>query len=251
MEDMTLRALKVLKNCDQVFAEFYTSRMIDSTVPDLEKLIEKKIILLTRGDVEEGDVIIDAAKKGVVAFITAGDPMVATTHVEIRLRADKAEVPTRLVHGASIQTACATAFGLQPYKFGRTVTLPFPEEGFRPSSPYDNVLDNKNRGLHTLVLLDIKEHEGRYMSAQDGVRCLMEAEERIGKGLIASRTLICAGARIGSNTERIEAGYPNHILTLDLGPPLHALIVPGKLHFIEADALVRFARAPAEILIEC
>lgn len=248
---MTLRALKVLKNCDQVFAEFYTSRMIDSTVPDLERLIDKKITLLTRGDVEEGDVIIDAAKDGVVAFITAGDPMVATTHVEVRLRADKAGVPTRLVHGASIQTACAAAFGLQPYKFGRTVTLPFHEEGFQPSSPYDNVLENKNRGMHTLVLLDIKEHEGRYMSAQDGVRCLMEAEGRIGKGLIASRTLICAGARIGSSTERIEAGYPAHILALDLGPPLHALIVPGKLHFIEADALVRFARAPVEILIEC
>ena len=251
MEDMTLRALKVLRKCDQVFAEFYTSRMIDSTVPELEKLIEKKIILLTRRDVEEGDVVIDAAKDGIVAFITAGDPMVATTHVEIRLRADKADVPTRLIHGASIQTACAAAFGLQPYKFGRTVTLPFPEEGFQPSSPYDNMLDNKNRGLHTLVLLDIKEHEGRYMSAQDGVRYLMESEERTGRGLIDSRTLICAGARIGSDTERTEAGYPNHILTLDLGPPLHALIVPGKLHFIEAEALVRFARAPAEIMVGC
>lgn len=250
IEDMSLKALKALKGCDRVFAEFYTSKMIDSSVPDLEKTIGRRVTVLTRKEVEEGDVVVEAAKGTKVAFVTAGDPMVATTHVDIRLRAVEAGISTRLIHGASIQTACAAAFGLQPYKFGRTVTLPFLEPGYHPSSPYDNILENRDRGLHTLVLLDIKEQEGRFMTAAEGARWLLEAEKRNCKALIGDRTLICAGARIGSETERIAAGYPRDIISLDLGPPLHALVIPGKLHFLEARALVRFAGAPTEILAD-
>ncbi|MGD0057287.1 MAG: diphthine synthase [Methanomassiliicoccales archaeon] len=249
-EDMSLRALKALEGCDRVFAEFFTSKMIDSSVQDLEKMINKEVTVLTRKDVEEGDAVVEAAKGSKVAFVTAGDPMVATTHIDVRLRATEAGIRTKLIHGASIQTACATAFGLQPYKFGRTVTLPFAEPGYQPSSPYDNILDNRDRGLHTLVLLDIKEQEARYMTAAEGTRWLIEAEQRIGKRLIGNRTLVCAGARIGSETERIIGGYPQDIVSVDLGPPLHALVIPGELHFLEARALVRFAGAPRDILVD-
>ncbi len=249
LEDMSLRALNALRECDRVFAEFYTSKMIDSSAQDLELMIGKEVTVLTRRDVEEGDAVVKAAKASRVAFVTAGDPMVATTHVDMRLRAEDAGIRTRLIHGASIQTACATALGLQPYKFGRTVTLPFPEPGYRPTSPYDNILENKERGLHTLVLLDIREQEGRYMSAGEGVRWLSDAEQELRKGLIVDKTLICAGARVGSDTERIIAGYPPDIISADLGPPLHALVIPGKLHFLEAKALVRFAGAPPDILV--
>jgi len=247
---MSVRALSALQESDRVFAEFYTSRMIDSSVQDLEKMIGKEITVLSRKDVEEGNAVVEAAKGSRVAFVTAGDPMVATTHVDIRLRAVETGIQTRLIHGASILTACAAAFGLQPYKFGRTVTLPFPEPGYQPTSPYDNIIDNKDRGLHTLVLLDIREQEARYMTAGEGVRWLIDSELRIGKKLIEDRTLICAGARVGSDTERIIAGYPQDIVSADLGPPLHALIVPGKLHFLEARALVRFAGAPPDILAD-
>ena len=98
-----------------------------------------------------------------------------------------------------------------------------------------------------MVLLDIREEEGRYMSSTDGVNWLMEAEKRIGRGLIAKDSLICAAARIGSSTERIAAGYPEKMRSRDMGPPLHTLVVPSKLHFMEAYALVKFADAPPEI----
>ena len=35
--------------------------------------------------------------------------------------------------------------------------------------------------------------------------------------------------------------------SLDMGAPLHTLVVPSKLHFMEAYALVKFADAPPEI----
>jgi diphthine synthase len=247
---MSLRALGTLKGCDLVYGEFYTSKMIGSDVEELEALIGKSLKLLSREEVEEGEEVIEMAKDKKVAFITAGDTMAATTHVDIRLRAIESGVPTSLVHGVSIFSACASALGLQPYKFGRTITLPFTEENFQPTSPYENILENSRRGLHSLVLLDIRESEGRYMSANEGVRWLLDAEKRLGGGLMSEDRIVCAAARVGSSTERLLAGRPLQVERADMGPPLHTLVLPGKLHFMEAEALVRLAGAPPEIVEE-
>ena len=100
------------------------------------------------------------------------------------------------------------------------------------------------------MLLDIQDTVKRYMTAADGVRWLLEAEERIGQGLIAPDTIICAVARVGSKTEKLVAGYPEAILSADMGGPLHTLVLPGKLHFMEAMALVKLAGAPAKLADE-
>ncbi len=247
VRDMSLRALEELRSCDKVFGEFYTSKLIDSSVRELESLIGKEVQLMDRAAVEEGEEVIQAARTMKVAFVSAGDTMAATTHVDIRLRAIEDSIPTRLIHGVSIFTACASSFGLQPYKFGRTITLPFQEENFQPSSPYENILENKKRGLHSLVLLDIQDDVRRYMTAADGVRWLLDAEQRIGGGLITPRTIICAAARVGSMSEKLVAGYPEEVMREDMGGPLHTLVVPGKLHFMEAAALIRLAGAPPEL----
>lgn len=247
-EDLTVRARRALKECDAVFAEFYTSRLMDSSLEELESVLGKEIKVLAREEVEESDEIIDRAERGRVAMITPGDPMAATTHVDIRIRAEERGIDTSLFHGISIFGACASALGLQPYKFGRTVTLPFPEPGYLPDSPYENILENYERGLHTMVLLDIKEPEQRFMTCAQGVEWLMGAEEKMGKGLMSEDRLICAAARVGSPSQLLKAGYPEYIMGVDMGEPLHTLVLPGKLHFMEVRALVRFAGAPEEIL---
>lgn len=249
-EDMSVKALQALQNSDRIFAEFYTSKLIDASLEELEEFIGKDIEVLKRSDVEEHNIILEEARNGVVSFVTAGDPMSATTHLDIRLRAEAEHIPTRLINGVSIFTACAAAFGLQPYKFGRAVTIPFPEPGFLPSSPYDNILENFERGLHTLILLDIKADENRYMTANTAMQWLLDAEERLGKKLVTENSLFCAGARIGSATQKLVAGFPAAILSAELGAPLHCLVMPGKLHFMEAEALCAFADAPRSILID-
>jgi diphthine synthase len=249
-EDMSMRALTVLRNSDEVFAEFYTSILNDAQPKDLEAYIGKKVTVLKRAEVEEKDTVIAAAKRGKAAFITAGDPMTATTHVDLRLRAIKEGIHTDIINGVSIFIACAAAFGLQPYKFGRTVTIPFPEPNFLPSSPYENILENFSRGLHTLILLDIKEEEGRYMTVPMAMRWLLDAESRLKLGLINENSLFCAAARVGGSRQALFAGYPDEILSVDLGPPLHCLVMPGRLHFMEARALVALANAPEDILEE-
>ena len=249
-EDMSVKALNALRNSDIIFAEFYTSMLIDASIEDLEQFIGKKITVLKRSDVEEKDTVLEEAAKHVVSFVTAGDPMSATTHVDIRLRAENKGIKTSLINGVSIFTACAAAFGLQPYKFGRAVTIPFPEPGFSPTSPYYNILENFERGLHTLILLDIKADEQRYMTANTAMQWILDAEKKECKNLICDNSLICAAARVGSHDQKILAGNPQTIMSCDMGPPLHCLVLPGKLHFMEVEALCAFAGAPESLLNE-
>src|SRR5213593_797218 len=122
---ITLRGLDEARAADMVFAEFYTSALQGASIEAVGKLIDRPIRRLSRKEVEDGQVLLAAAAKGTVAFLVPGDPMSATTHVDLRLRAEAAKIRTRIVHGVSILTAAAGALGLQAYKFGRTTTVRF------------------------------------------------------------------------------------------------------------------------------
>ena len=248
-DGMTVSALNALRTCDVIYAEFYTSTLIGTSLDDLGSVLGKKIAALDRAQVEEDDVIIETAKSQRVGFITAGDTMSATTHVDLLIQAKDAGIRTELHHGVSIFSACPSAFGLQPYKFGRTVTLPFIENGYHPRSPYDHIVMNKKIGLHSMILLDIRAPD-RYMTAHEAIQWLLEAERKWGGGLIGNDTLICVASNIGSPKERLTAGYADKLLKKDLGTPLFTLVIPGELHFMESHALVRLAGAPESIIKE-
>lgn len=249
-DGMTIKGLNALKECDKIYAEFYTSTLVGVTVGELETVIGKKINILHRSQVEEEDTIITDAMSMRVGFITAGDTMSATTHVDLRIQAKEEGIPIRIVHGVSIFGACPTSLGLQPYKFGRTVTLPFLEAGYQPKSPYDHIKQNKDRGLHTMILLDIRADELRYMTAHQALEWLIEGENKWKEGLITDRTLICVASNVSSKDEKLFAGYPQDLLKKDLGVPMQTLVIPGNLHFMEAYALVDFAEAPREIIVD-
>lgn len=247
-DGMTVKALNALKECDKIYAEFYTSTLIGTKVEDLEAVIGKKIKVLYRAQVEECNDIIEDAKQCRTAFITAGDTMLATTHVDLRIQAAESGIPVRVFHGLSIFSGCPTSLGLQPYKFGRTVTLPFIEDNYHPKSPYDHIKENKDRGLHTMILLDIRADELRYMTAKQAIEWLLLGEEKWQEGLITDKTLLCVASHVGAPDEKVVAGYPRDLLEMDLGEPLQTLVLPGNLHFMEAYALVYFAGAPQEII---
>jgi len=248
VDGMTVKALNALRKCDIVFAEFYTSVLLDADPEALGKALGKNITILSRRQVEEEDIVIDAAKGSRVGFVTAGDTMAATTHVDLLIRAAEEKIPVKVFHGVSIFSACPSSLGLQPYKFGRTVTLPFIENGYHPRSPYDHLIANKKDGLHSMVLLDIRADEDRYMTAHQAIEWLLEAERKWNSGLIGEETIICVASRLGSDSEKVYAGYPRELLKKDLGGPLHTLVIPGNLHFMESHALVHLAGAPASII---
>ncbi|MEW6328654.1 MAG: diphthine synthase [Candidatus Micrarchaeota archaeon] len=233
-KDITLRALEELKECDVVFAEAYTSRMREGTLARLEKLIQKKIILLAREEVEEEKKIIEEALRKRVALIVPGDPMVATTHVSLLLAAKKKKIQTKLIHAPSIFTAAIGESGLQVYKFGRSTTLAFWDEKYKPMSTYDTIAENKKRGLHTLVFLDIRE---RCMEAREALELLGKIEMEKKKGIARESDKVVVLSRIGSEERKITYRAIRDILHKDLGRPPSILIFPGKLHFMEQEAL--------------
>lgn len=240
---ISLRGLDEVKESDRVFAEFYTSLIPQLELGELEETIGKSITTLSRKEVEQKpDEVLDVANGGKAAFLVPGDPMVATTHVDLRLRAKKRGIETKVVHGASIETAAPGLAGLQSYKFGRSVTLPFPE---KPSeTPYEVLQKNQESGLHTLFLLDIRAEEGEYLRANEGIRYLFNLEEKFEEDVFTEETLLVVAARAGAEDSLVRGDRAVKLMDEDFGPPPHVLIVPGKLHFMEAEALKVFADAP-------
>jgi diphthine synthase len=216
----------------------------------LEKLIAKQVTVISRKALEEeqGQQILQEAKKAKVAFLVPGDPMIATTHIDLRIRANGMGIKTRIVHGASIVSAVVGLTGLQNYKFGRSVTVPFPENGVKAETPYNVIMENKKRGLHTLCFLDIRAEEKRYMTVGEGLIFLLEIEEKRRKNIVNSDTFAVGVARAGAPDCQVKADFVRDLQTHDFGKPPHTLIFPGELHFMEAEALVALADAPRKIL---
>jgi diphthine synthase len=239
--DVSLRGLEAVREADRVFAEWYTAFLAGAGEGDLEALYEAEIEVLDRAAVEEGDRVVEAARDEDAAFLTAGDAMTATTHVDLRVAAEEADVETRVVPGASALTAVPGLVGLQTYKFGRATTLVFPREDYFPASPYETVADNLERGLHTLVLLDIeneeREGEPRCMTASLGAELLLRHEEEQGRGAVPPDQPVVGVARAGSPDPTVAAGPADAVADHEFGPPLHALVVPGDRHFKEDQAL--------------
>ena len=54
-EGMTVKALRELRACDIIYAEFYTSDLLDGGKEDLQEMAGKDIVTLDRAGVEESD----------------------------------------------------------------------------------------------------------------------------------------------------------------------------------------------------
>ena len=248
-KDISIRGLEELKEADAVFAEFYTSLMPGLSIQKLEEMIGKPVNVVSRRVLEEenGQQLFEAAKKGKAAFLVQGDPMIATTHVDLRISAEKQGIKTRVIHGTSVVSAVRGISGLQNYKYGKTVTIPFSEHGFVSETPYNVIQENKKMGLHTMCYLDIKAEEARYLTVNEGLKVLLELEKQKKEQVVTSRTLVIGVARAGSYEPTVKAGYLEDLMNHDFGAPPHTLIFPGKLHFMEAEALIALAGAPKEV----
>jgi len=247
--DMSVAGLETARAADAVFAEFYTSRLTGATLEVLEGRIGKPITLLDRESVEGNpETVLDAAAEGKAVMLVAGDPMAATTHIDLRLQAEHRGIRTRIFHGASILTAAFTELGLSVYKSGRVCTLQWPTGTYFPSSPYEQLAENAGADLHTLVLMDIRSDEGRFMTAAEGCQLLLRYEEELNYGVTGPDALACVVARAGAPDCQRVAGRLGDLAGMDFGPPLHSIVVPGRLHFMEARALVVLAGADPHLV---
>lgn len=224
-KDISLKGLEIVKKCDVVYLETYTS-LLQCDISMLEKLYGKKIIYADRELVEKkADEILKKGKD--VAFLVIGDPMCATTHVDLMLRAKEKGIKVKVIHNASIINAIGET-GLEVYKFGKITSIPF--ENSNVKAPYNVLLDNLEKGLHTLFLLDLRPDEKRFLS-------IKQAIEYLEKQGLTKDTKIVACARIGSDNPVIKYGRIDKIKKIDFGKPPYCLVIPAELHFMEEDAL--------------
>jgi diphthine synthase len=243
---ITVKGLDETRTADAVFMENYTSRMPDFSLERFEALCGKRVQHITRRDLEEegGRVILQAAKVGKTVFLVPGDPFIATTHITLHIDAEKQGIKTRVVHGISIMSAIVSLSGLHNYKFGKTVTVPFPDNF--SETPYNVIAQNKKLGLHTLCLLDLKVTENQYLSINQAIKLLQKVEENRKMGIITPDTVAAGIARAGGNHPVLKADYIKSLVNFDFGEPPFSLIIPGDLHFMEVDALIAFGGAPAD-----
>lgn len=249
--DISLRGLEEVRRADYVFAEFYTSLMPGFKIDEFRRLTGRDIIIVSRRDVEDEDgrIILERAMRNRVVFLVPGDPMIATTHVALRIRAEKMGIKTRVIHGASILSAAIGLSGLQNYRFGKSVTIPFPSNGILSQTPYVVISENKARNLHTLCFLDIDAEKGKYMTIRKALEILMMLEEINRRGLIREDSLAIGIARAGSDEPVVKADAIRSLMEFNFGSPPHTLIIPAnRLHFMEAEALIVLAGAPGWVM---
>lgn len=257
--DVTLRGLRAIADSQRVFLEAYTS-VLSVDVAQLEQLYGKPVELLYREDVEGGTDRLLAelvAADATYALCVVGDPFGATTHTDLQLRAARLGVRVVAVHNASVLTAVGVS-GLQLYRFGQTVSVPFFTARWRPYSFARNIASNAAAALHTLVLLDIRVREPteesvlrarpsyeppRFMTVREAVEQLLEAAAAEGLG-DAGQWRGFGLARLGAADQLIASGTLAQLAALDFGKPLHSLLVCApELHEVEARMFEHFRRA--------
>ncbi|HOI18970.1 MAG TPA: diphthine synthase [Candidatus Woesearchaeota archaeon] len=252
--DITLKGLEIIKKSNFVFLDSYTSMLVKEDINELELIYQKKIIVCDREKIESDDnVILNYSQKNEVSLLIIGDVFVATTHIDLFLRAKKLGIKVNVINNSSILTAVGVT-GLSLYKFGHIGSIVFPEENWLPKTPYDILIKNQSVELHTLFLLDIKRNESvlknydskdskkitRFMTIKQALEILLLIEDKEKKGIISKDTYCIGIARLGFNTQKIVYGPIHQIKEIDFGSPLHCLIFPSRLHFIEEEALMHY-----------
>ena len=151
---MTADAIEHARACDFRFLEGYTATLPDDQEGQLESLVGgwKKAM---RPMVEDPADILSLANENSVALLVVGDPMQATTHVDLESHCAEQGIDFSVIPGLSATSLAVSLSGLQSYRFGRQVTLPFAYGEYLPTSPLEMIDSNYNNNLHTLVLLDL------------------------------------------------------------------------------------------------
>jgi diphthine methyl ester synthase len=255
-KDITVRGLEAVKSCKRLYLEFYTSILgIDNA--KLEAFYGVPVILADRTMVEsEADSIYLAAKEENIGFLVVGDPLCATTHTDLIIRARDLNIPVEIIHNTSVMGASASC-GLQLYQFGYCVSIPLFEGTWRPDSFYNRIVYNKEGGMHTLALLDIKvkepdyaTHRGgklkylppRFMTVNTAIEQLLEAEDKEGnqKGICRPEDFAVGMARLGQPDQLIVYGTLAQLRTVNFGKPLHCMALVGEVHPLEQELLDYF-----------
>ena len=267
VEGMTVAALEAARKADHRRYEAYTALWPEEELRRLEGQIGP-IQRVMRPEVEQPEALLKLAQNSTVALLVVGDPLQATTHVDLQLQAQEAGIPCEVVHGLSITTVVTGAVGLSNYKFGRQTTLTYPYGGWVATSPLETIISNDSQGMHTLALLDLDPTgmgtgDQRPMTpadASDAMRMMMEKMRSQLDDLPDEETAPSIQLR-EANKRYLNRSLSEIVVVLcsDMGTPdqriittnmaalrgvsggrLNCLVFPGRTGEVEDNALLRW-----------
>ncbi|MFQ5573884.1 MAG: diphthine synthase, partial [Nitrosopumilaceae archaeon] len=234
-DSISVSTQKIIKQADIVYLEQFTSPISKSEISKIKKLAKSKLKIAKRWMVEDGTEILKNAKKKKVVLLSYGDPYIATTHIELRVRAVQEKIKTQTVHAASSLTSLVGEAGLHYYKIGKIVTIM--SELKSMTTPYYVIYKNLIEGNHTLLLLEYNQDSEFFLEPKKALNALLDTEKEQKRKVIKPSTFIVVTSRIGFKNQEITAGKISTLKKIDFGKPPHTIIIPGKLHFTESDAI--------------
>lgn len=234
-DSIPLQVKEELSKSDIVYLEQFTSPISKSDLAKLKKMSKGKFILAKRWLVEDGNEILENAKKKKVILLAYGDPYIATTHIELRTRAIEKKIKTKTIHAASSLTSMIGECGLHFYKVGRIATIMSEMKSL--TTPYYVIYRNIVEGNHTVLLLEYNQDANFFLEPNIAIQRLLETENEQRRNVIKKESFVIVASRIGFKNQQIICGKIQNILKQDFGNPPHSIIIPGNLHFTETDAL--------------
>jgi len=239
-KSIPIEALDVLSKADIVYLEQFTSPIGKSDLDKIKEATKGEFKLAKRWLVEDGSEILKNAKKKKVVLLAYGDPYIATTHIELRERAIKEKIKTVSIHASSSLTSMIGECGLHFYKVGRIATVMSEMKSL--TTPYYVIYKNIVEGNHTVLLLEYNQDKNFFLDPKEALEGLLETEKGQIRNVISKDTYGIVASRIGFKDQSIVSGKISSLKKKDFGKPPHTVIIPGRLHFTESDALKVFGQ---------
>jgi len=234
-KSIPVEALEVLSKADIVYLEQFTSPIGKSDVSKIKKMTNGELKEGKRWLVEDGNEILKYAKTKKVVLLSYGDPYIATTHIELRTRAIQEKIKTHSIHASSSLTSMIGECGLHFYKIGRIATIMSEMKSL--TTPYYVIYKNIIEGNHTVLLLEYNQDKDFFMDPKEALTGLIETEKGQKRKVIDLSTHAIVASRVGFKDQSIISGKISSLKKIDFGKPPHTIIITGRLHFTESDAL--------------
>lgn len=244
-----MAGVDAIKASDLAYFERYTSPPSPTLVEGLEEAAGKKMVMVGREFVEDGREILQRASTSRVVLAVQGDPMIATTHNDLRVRAASRGIRTRVVHGATIPAAAASESGLHYYKFGGTITFTM-KSATHHQDVYQRIHRNLLEGLHSLLLLEYDVEGNAGVEPAFVFERLLDAEKNFKRDVLSEGTLAVVLERVGMRDEAAVGGSMGALKARSFGPPPHCVIIPGRLHFTEEEALAAILKVDKKDIVD-
>ena len=243
LDHITERARRVARGCSKRYLEGYTAVLPPAEEEKLESVVGPWERLMRDG-VESPENMLEEAGESAVALLVVGDPMQATTHIDLEERCAEQGIGFQVLPGLTATALAVSLSGLQSYRFGRQVTIPFSDGDYLPTSPFEMICRNKEAGMHTLALLDLDPtgmglESPRPMTPREAVDHLVRMNKRSEgfdesveewDGLLLSD--------LGTEEESVVSGSMKSISKIERGH-VHALIIAAEFSGMEAEAFER------------